>query len=154
LQGFLNSLVAFSESGARREILSTYSIPAISSWSDGTRTSTSPSLITSSAFICSPVKQYLASFLPSSAIPSVEAIGGSAPIRPSGMAKQGNQRDKQGDNSQKFKEEYPKIAIVTDMLITGFDHPQLQTTYLDKPLKGHLLLQTVARVNRPAKKKR
>jgi len=54
----------------------------------------------------------------------------------------------------KFKEEeYPKIVIVTDMLITGFDHPQLQTIYLDKPLKGHLLLQTVARVNRPAKEK-
>ena len=40
----------------------------------------------------------------------------------------------------KFKEEeYPKIVIVTDMLITGFDHPQLQTIYLDKPLKGHML---------------
>ncbi|MFN3384934.1 MAG: type I restriction endonuclease subunit R, partial [Archaeoglobaceae archaeon] len=49
---------------------------------------------------------------------------------------------------KKFKEEeYPKMVIVTDMLITGFDHPQLQTLYLDKPLKGHLLLQTVARVN-------
>jgi len=54
----------------------------------------------------------------------------------------------------KFKEEeHPKIAIVTDMLITGFDHPQLQTISLDKPLKGHLLLQTVARVNRPGKEK-
>jgi type I restriction enzyme R subunit len=54
----------------------------------------------------------------------------------------------------KFKEEeYPKIAIVTDMLITGFDHPQLQTIYLDKPLKGHMLLQTVARTNRPAQEK-
>jgi type I restriction enzyme R subunit len=54
----------------------------------------------------------------------------------------------------KFKEEeYPKIVIVTDMLITGFDHPQLQTIYLDKPLKGHMLLQTVARVNRPAPEK-
>jgi type I restriction enzyme R subunit len=54
----------------------------------------------------------------------------------------------------KFKdEEYPKIVIVTDMLITGFDHPQLQTIYLDKPLKGHMLLQTVARVNRPAQEK-
>jgi len=54
----------------------------------------------------------------------------------------------------KFKEEeYPKIVIVTDMLITGFDHPQLQTIYLDKPLKGHMLLQTVARVNRPAREK-
>ncbi len=54
----------------------------------------------------------------------------------------------------KFKgEEYPKIVIVTDMLITGFDHPQLQTIYLDKPLKAHMLLQTVARVNRPAPEK-
>jgi type I restriction enzyme R subunit len=54
----------------------------------------------------------------------------------------------------KFKEEeYPKIVIVTDMLITGFDHPQLQTIYLDKPLKGHMLLQTVARANRPAQEK-
>jgi type I restriction enzyme R subunit len=54
----------------------------------------------------------------------------------------------------KFKEEeYPKIIIVTDMLITGFDHPQLQTIYLDKPIKGHMLLQTVARVNRPAQEK-
>jgi len=54
----------------------------------------------------------------------------------------------------KFKEEdYPKIVIVTDMLITGFDYPQLQTIYLDKPLKGHMLLQTVARTNRPAQEK-
>ena len=54
----------------------------------------------------------------------------------------------------KFKdEEFPKIVIVTDMLITGFDHPQLQTIYLDKPLKGHMLLQTVARANRPAQEK-
>lgn len=54
----------------------------------------------------------------------------------------------------RFKEEeYPKILIVTDMLITGFDCPQLQTIYLDKPVKNHLLLQTVARVNRPAKEK-
>jgi type I restriction enzyme R subunit len=54
----------------------------------------------------------------------------------------------------KFKEEeYPKIVIVTDMLITGFDHPLLQTLYLDRPLKGHLLLQTVARTNRPAPEK-
>jgi type I restriction enzyme R subunit len=35
------------------------------------------------------------------------------------------------------------------MLLTGFDAPILQTMYLDKPLKGHRLLQTIARVNRP-----
>ncbi len=43
----------------------------------------------------------------------------------------------------------PRILIVTDMLLTGFDAPILQTLYLVKPLKGHRLLQTVARVNRP-----
>jgi len=52
----------------------------------------------------------------------------------------------------KFKEEeYPKILIVTDMLLTGFDAPVLQVMYLDKPLKEHRLLQAVARTNRPYK---
>lgn len=52
----------------------------------------------------------------------------------------------------KFKEEVmPKILIVTDMLLTGFDAPILQTMYLDKPLKEHRLLQAIARTNRPYK---
>ena len=52
----------------------------------------------------------------------------------------------------KFKEDpYPKILIVTDMLLTGFDAPILQTMYLDKPIKEHRLLQAVARTNRPYK---
>ena len=50
--------------------------------------------------------------------------------------------------SFKFKEK-PKILIVTDMLITGFDCPGLWTMYLDKPLKEHRLLQAIARTNRP-----
>jgi type I restriction enzyme R subunit len=54
----------------------------------------------------------------------------------------------------KFKtEEYPKILIVTNMLLTGFDAPILQTMYLDKPMKGHTLLQALARVNRPLKER-
>lgn len=53
---------------------------------------------------------------------------------------------------EKFKEEeYPKILIVTDMLLAGFDAPILQTMYLDKPLKEHRLLQAIARTNRPYK---
>lgn len=48
----------------------------------------------------------------------------------------------------KYKE-YPKILIVTDMLITGFDAPILQVMYLDKVLKEHRVLQTIARTNRP-----
>jgi type I restriction enzyme R subunit len=52
----------------------------------------------------------------------------------------------------KYKEEdFPKILIVTDMLLTGFDVPILQTMYLDKPLKEHRLLQAIARTNRPYK---
>jgi type I restriction enzyme R subunit len=52
----------------------------------------------------------------------------------------------------KYKEEpNPKILIVTDMLLTGFDAPILQTMYLDKPLKEHRLLQAIARTNRPYK---
>ena len=51
---------------------------------------------------------------------------------------------------RRFKEEeYPKILIVTDMLLTGFDAPILQVIYLDKPLKEHRLLQAIARTNRP-----
>jgi type I restriction enzyme R subunit len=53
---------------------------------------------------------------------------------------------------EKYKEEnLPKILIVTDMLLTGFDAPILQTMYLDKPLKEHRLLQAIARTNRPYK---
>jgi type I restriction enzyme R subunit len=47
------------------------------------------------------------------------------------------------------KQENPKILIVTDMLITGFDAPILRVMYLDKPLYDHRLLQAIARVNRP-----
>ncbi|MEM3402627.1 MAG: HsdR family type I site-specific deoxyribonuclease, partial [Candidatus Hadarchaeales archaeon] len=43
----------------------------------------------------------------------------------------------------------PRILIVTDMLITGFDSPNLWVMYLDKPLKEHRLLQAIARTNRP-----
>jgi len=46
-----------------------------------------------------------------------------------------------------------KIVIVCDMWLTGFDIPCLQTIYLDKPLKGHSLMQAVARVNRRFKDK-
>lgn len=46
-----------------------------------------------------------------------------------------------------------KIAIVCDMWLTGFDVPHLHTMYLDKPLKGHTLMQAIARVNRRFKDK-
>ena len=46
-----------------------------------------------------------------------------------------------------------KIAIVCDMWLTGFDAPSLSTMYIDKPLKGHGLMQALARVNRAFKDK-
>ena len=48
----------------------------------------------------------------------------------------------------------PKILIVTSMLLTGFDAPNLWVMYLDKPLKEHRLLQAIARTNRPLKGKK
>ncbi len=41
-----------------------------------------------------------------------------------------------------------EIVIVKDMMLTGFDAPPLHTLYLDRPLRGALLMQTLARVNR------
>jgi type I restriction enzyme R subunit len=45
--------------------------------------------------------------------------------------------------------EEPKILIVTDMLITGFDAPILWAMYMHKPLKEHRILQAIGRTNRP-----
>ena len=45
--------------------------------------------------------------------------------------------------------EDPKILVVTDKLLTGFDAPLLYCMYLDKPMRDHVLLQAIARVNRP-----
>jgi type I restriction enzyme R subunit len=51
---------------------------------------------------------------------------------------------------KEFKdEENPfRLAIVCAMWITGFDAPCVSTVYLDKPIKGHTLMQTIARANR------
>jgi type I restriction enzyme R subunit len=43
----------------------------------------------------------------------------------------------------------PKILIVTEKLLTGYDAPVLYCMYLDKPMRDHVLLQAIARVNRP-----
>lgn len=46
-----------------------------------------------------------------------------------------------------------KIAIVVDMWLTGFDVPSMSTMYVFKPMKGHNLMQAIARVNRVFKDK-
>ncbi|UTB31559.1 MAG: type I restriction endonuclease subunit R [Methanobacterium sp. ERen5] len=63
------------------------------------------------------------------------------------------QRRKQlGDT---FRDAYSpiKLVIVRDMWLTGFDVPSLHTMYIDKPMRGHGLMQTIARVNRVYKEK-
>lgn len=49
----------------------------------------------------------------------------------------------------KKPDQQPKILIVTDKLLTGYDAPVLYAMYLDKPMRNHVLLQSLARVNRP-----
>jgi type I restriction enzyme R subunit len=46
-----------------------------------------------------------------------------------------------------------KLVIVRDMWLTGFDAPCMHTLYIDKPMKGHNLMQAIARVNRVYKDK-
>ena len=56
---------------------------------------------------------------------------------------------------KKFKDDADpmKIAIVVDMWLTGFDVPSLATMYIFKPMRGHNLMQAIARVNRVFKGK-
>lgn len=56
---------------------------------------------------------------------------------------------------KKFKDDLDpmKIVIVVDMWLTGFDMPSLATMYVYKPMKGHNLMQAIARVNRVFKGK-
>jgi type I restriction enzyme R subunit len=46
-----------------------------------------------------------------------------------------------------------KVVIVRDMWLTGFDAPSLHTMYVDKPMRGHGLMQAIARVNRVFREK-
>ena len=41
-----------------------------------------------------------------------------------------------------------KLVIVRDMWLTGFDAPCMHTMYVDKPMKGHGLMQAITRINR------
>lgn len=59
------------------------------------------------------------------------------------------------DLEKRFKdaEDDFQVAIVRDMWLTGFDAPSLHTIYIDKPMRGHSLMQAIARVNRVFKTK-
>jgi type I restriction enzyme R subunit len=60
-----------------------------------------------------------------------------------------DEREKDVRRLFKRSGEDPKILIVTDKLLTGYDAPLLYAMYLDKPMRDHVLLQAIARVNRP-----
>ena len=60
-----------------------------------------------------------------------------------------SKRERQIRKSFGKLDQMPKILIVTEKLLTGFDAPVLYAMYLDKPMRDHTLLQAIARVNRP-----
>lgn len=64
-------------------------------------------------------------------------------------------KEKRRDLADEMKDENSafKLVIVCDMWLTGFDAPSLHTMYLDKPMKGHNLMQAIARINRIYKDK-
>lgn len=78
-----------------------------------------------------------------------------APKDPIGWQEHVRNKKKRKELGDNFKDpENPiKIAIVRDMWLTGFDVPCLHTMYIDKPMRGHGLMQAIARVNRVFKDK-
>jgi type I restriction enzyme, R subunit len=73
------------------------------------------------------------------------------------MEWQGHIRNKKRREDMALRFRNPKdpfqIVIVRDMWLTGFDAPSLHTMYVDKPMRGHGLMQAIARVNRVFKEK-
>jgi len=73
------------------------------------------------------------------------------------MEWQGHIRNKKRREDMALRFRDPKdpfqIVIVRDMWLTGFDAPSLHTMYVDKPMRGHGLMQAIARVNRVFKDK-
>lgn len=71
------------------------------------------------------------------------------------MAKFHTSKKDRQDLAARMKDEDDtlKLVIVRDMWLTGFDAPSMHTLYIDKPMKGHNLMQAIARVNRVYKDK-
>lgn len=66
------------------------------------------------------------------------------------MAKHHTTKQQRRDLANRMKDtnDELKLVIVRDMWLTGFDAPSMHTLYIDKPMKGHNLMQAIARVNR------
>lgn len=81
----------------------------------------------------------------------ISSSGDDEPI----IRKFGTSVGERGDIVDQFEDDAnPKILVVCDMLLTGFDAPVLKTIYLDRPLSNHTLLQAIARTNRTEDGKR
>ena len=72
------------------------------------------------------------------------------------MAKHHTTKDQRRALAERMKnpQDELKLVIVRDMWLTGFDAPSMTTLYIDKPMKGHNLMQAIARVNRVYKDKK
>ena len=71
------------------------------------------------------------------------------------LAKHHTSKQQRRDLANRMKDvnDELKLVIVRDMWLTGFDAPSMHTLYIDKPMKGHNLMQAIARVNRVYKDK-
>lgn len=71
------------------------------------------------------------------------------------ISKHHTSKQQRRDLSERMKDpaDELKLVIVRDMWLTGFDAPCLNTMYVDKPMRGHNLMQAIARVNRVFKDK-
>ncbi|QQS33993.1 MAG: type I restriction endonuclease subunit R [Acidobacteriota bacterium] len=71
------------------------------------------------------------------------------------MAAHHTSKQERRELADRFKDENDplRLVIVRDMWLTGFDAPCLHTLYVDKPMRGHTLMQAIARVNRVFKDK-
>jgi len=71
------------------------------------------------------------------------------------MAKHHTTKQQRRELANRMKDVHDelKLVIVRDMWLTGFDAPSMHTLYIDKPMKGHNLMQAIARVNRVYKDK-
>jgi len=71
------------------------------------------------------------------------------------MAKHHTNKEQRKRLAERMKDDDDplQLVIVRDMWLTGFDAPSMHTLYIDKPMKGHNLMQAIARVNRVYKDK-
>jgi type I restriction enzyme R subunit len=97
---------------------------------------------------CCLYKEALDRYLPPHAS---QVVISSAQNDPSFMRRYYLSNDEEARVRKAFRkpDENPQILIVTEKLLTGYDAPILYCMYLDKPMRDHVLLQAIARVNRP-----